>query len=81
MQMKLSRHAKRRANSYRIPEATILQILRETVKELPPGDHEIIQKVEGFEYPIKIVVAVEDDTITVITNYHSIYHLKKGREP
>jgi hypothetical protein len=32
--------------------------------------------VEGFKYPLKIVVAVEDDVITIVTNYP----LKKGRK-
>jgi len=31
--------------------------------------------MSGFKYPIKIVVAVENDIMTVITNYP----LKKGR--
>jgi hypothetical protein len=43
-------------------------------KDLCPGTHEIIREVEGFKYPLKIVVAVEDDKINVITNYP----LKRG---
>ena len=42
-----------------------------------PGIHEIVEKVEGFRYPLKVVVAVEGDRMTVITNYP----LKKGRTP
>ena len=45
-------------------------------KELPHGDHEIIEYLEGFKYPLKIVVAVAYDKITVKTNYP----LKKGRK-
>ena len=41
---------------------------------LENGEHEIVRKVSGFKYPIKIVVVVEKDIITVITNYP----LKKG---
>ena len=74
MKIKISRHAKRRAKLYNIPEPVIIDILK--VKELSQGVHEIIETVEGFKYPLKIVVTVEDDTITVITNYP----LKKGRK-
>jgi len=42
---------------------------------LPDGEHEIIRDVAGFIYPIKIVVAVDGDRLTVITTYP----LKKGR--
>lgn len=42
--------------------------------DLPDGDHELIRNVPAFEYPIKIVVSVEGNVITVITNYP----LKKG---
>lgn len=73
MEIKFSRHAKRRAKLYKIPESTILKVLEG--KELAHGTQEIIGNVEGFMYPLKIVVIVEDDIITVITNYP----LKKGR--
>jgi len=65
---------KRRAKLYQISEATILKVLEG--KELPHGDHEIIEYLEGFKYPLKIVVAVAYDKITVKTNYP----LKKGRK-
>ena len=42
---------------------------------LTDGEHEIIRNVSGFKYPIKIVFAVENDIMIVITNYP----LKKGR--
>lgn len=74
MKIKFSRHAKRRARLYKISESTILKILLE--KGLPPGIHKIIENVEGFKYPLKIVVAVENETLTVITNYP----VKKGRK-
>jgi hypothetical protein len=74
VEIKLSRHAKRRGKLYKIPESTLLKILGE--KELTCGNHEIVESVEGFKYPLKIVVTVEDDIITVITNYP----LKKGRK-
>lgn len=75
MEVRFSRHARRRADLYKIPELTILGILQES--ELAPGVHEIVQSVEGMKFPLKLVVAVEDDIITVVTNYP----LRKGRKP
>jgi hypothetical protein len=75
VQIKFSRHARRRAALYKIPELTVLTLLKE--KLLPSGFHEIVEKVKGFKYPLKVVVAVKDDIITVITTYP----LKKGRKP
>ena len=45
-------------------------------KKLNQRNQEIIENVEGFKYPLKIVVSVEDDIITVVTNYP----LKKGKK-
>ena len=45
-------------------------------KELSQGTHEITENTEGFKYPLKIVIKLEGDIITVITNYP----LKKGRK-
>jgi hypothetical protein len=73
MLVKFSRHAKRRVKLYSIPESTIENIL--VNMDLTQGEHEVIKNVSGFRYPIKIVVAVESDIITIITNYP----LKKGR--
>ncbi len=72
MQIKFSRHARRRAELYKIPESTILSILDE--KELAPGSHEIVESLEGLKFPLKLVVRVEGDIITVVTNYP----LRKG---
>ena len=74
MEIKFSRHAKRRGKLYKIPEETVRKILEG--KELVQGNQEIIEYVEGFKYPLKVVVSMEDDIITVITNYP----LKKGRK-
>jgi len=71
--IKVSRHAKRRAALYKIPKSTVERIL--ATLELADGEHELIRDISGFKYPIKIVVAVENDIMTVITNYP----LKKGR--
>jgi hypothetical protein len=71
--VKFSRHAKRRATLYEIPESTVEKILANS--DLNEGEHEIIRDVTGFKYPIKIIVSVENDIMTVITNYP----LKKER--
>ena len=73
MVIKFSRHAERRAKLYKIPKATVEKIL--TTLKLTDGEYEFIRNISGFKYPIKIVVAVENDIMTVITNYP----LKKGR--
>ncbi|HLE18016.1 MAG TPA: hypothetical protein VI728_07000 [Syntrophales bacterium] len=74
MKIKFSRHAKRRAKLYGIPESIITNILMDM--NLQQVEHEIIKDVAGFKYPLKIVVSVEGDIATVITNYP----LKKGRK-
>jgi hypothetical protein len=74
LKIKFSRHAKRRAQLYKIPEEIVRKILEG--KELIQGDQEIIENVEGFKYPLKIVVSTEGDILTVVTNYP----LKKGRK-
>jgi len=73
MEIKFSRHAKRRAKLYRIAESTVTDILADM--NLHQGGQEIIKDI-GLEYPLKIVVSVEKDTVRVITNYP----LKKGRK-
>ncbi|MDP3297452.1 MAG: hypothetical protein Q8N09_07680 [Thermodesulfovibrionia bacterium] len=74
MKIKFSRHAKRRAKLYGISETIMTDILMNM--NLHQGEHEIIKNVSGFKYPLKIVVSVEKDLITVVTNYP----LKKGRK-
>jgi hypothetical protein len=75
MKVKFSRHAKRRAKLYNISESVILRILEN--KDLSrQGINEILENVEGFKYPLKIIVAVENDIITIVTSYP----LKKGRK-
>ncbi|BAP54827.1 hypothetical protein THII_0530 [Thioploca ingrica] len=43
-------------------------------REFSPEEHEIVQQVDNCYYPLRIIIAVEGQTITVITNYP----LKKG---
>ncbi|AMM41172.1 hypothetical protein HS1_001369 [Candidatus Desulfofervidus auxilii] len=74
MKIKFSRHARRRAKLYKISEEMVKNILEG--KNLSQGNQEIIEDVEGFKYPLKIVISVENDIITVITNYP----FKKGRK-
>jgi hypothetical protein len=74
VEIKFSRHAKRRAKLYEIPESIIIDII--TSLNLDAGDHEIIKDVAGFKYPLKIVASIEKGTATIITNYP----LKKGRK-
>jgi hypothetical protein len=74
MDIKFSRHAKRRAKLYGISETTITDVLRNM--NVHQGEHVIIKGVHGCKYPLKIVVSVKEDLITVVTNYP----LKKGRK-
>ena len=74
MKIKFSRHAKRRARLYGISESIITSIL--TMGNLDQGEQEIVKDIEGFDYPLKIVVSVEKDLATIIT----AYPLKKGRK-
>ncbi|MBI4653474.1 MAG: DUF4258 domain-containing protein [Nitrospirae bacterium] len=74
MEIKFSRHAKRRAKLYGISESIVIDILRDM--NLHQGEHEIIRDVPGFSYPLKIVISIEENLIKVITNYP----LKKGRK-
>jgi len=71
--VKFSRHAKRRAKLYKIPEATVKRIVE--TSNLNEGENELIEDISGFKFPIKIVVTLENDTATIVTNYP----LKKGR--
>lgn len=73
MEIKFSRHAKRRAKLYGIPESAVSAILEKM--DFAQGEHKIITDT-GQKYPLKLVVSVEKDTLTVITNYP----LKKGRK-
>ncbi len=74
MRIIFSRHAKRRARLYGISETSVKDILRGM--DLSPGVHTILQDIEGLPYPLKIVVSVDRNAVTVITNYP----LKKGRK-
>jgi hypothetical protein len=68
-----SRHAKRRAKLYKISEDLIEKSIEKS--ELNEGIQEIINEIDGLSFPLKIVLSVEKNIITVITNYP----LKKGK--
>ena len=65
---------KEEQNPSKIPEATILEILKG--KHFTQGIQEIIEHVGGQQYPLKIIMAVEDDRMTIVT----AYPLKRGRK-
>jgi len=71
--IKFSRHARRRAKLFNILEDIIINMLENLT--LSEGEHEIIRDVEGFKYPLKIIVKIEGDIMNVVTNYP----LKKER--
>lgn len=71
--IRFSRHARRRMALYDIPESRVLDVLQNT--SLHPGKQELIADVPGIDLPLKIVFAVENEVATVIT----AYPLKKGR--
>jgi len=57
MQIRLSRHAKRRIRLYRLPEDKIIELVQSQPVRL--GQHEVITRVEGVALPVKIVYANE----------------------
>jgi hypothetical protein len=75
VKIKFSRHAKRRAKLYKIPEG-IVEIIIENCS-LPEGNYEIVRDVKGFKYPIKVVIAIEENVYTIVTNYP----LKRRKKP
>jgi len=68
----ISRHARRRLKLYGIPETEILNALTDFDEF---GKHTIIKAIDGIKNPVKIVIDVRTDDITVIT----AYPLKRGR--
>lgn len=62
-----SRHARRRMELYAISETMVKKLLPREITRF--GRHEIINQVEGFALPIKVVFEVKDSKITIITAY------------
>lgn len=74
MKIVFSRHAKRRAKLYGIPESVITGILKGM--RLRQGENTIVKDVPGISFPLKVVISVENELIKIITNYP----LKKGKK-
>jgi hypothetical protein len=72
VEIRLSRHARRRAKLYGISSSTISDVIGS--RSLSQGNHEIVTNSGGLAYPLKVVVLVEGDVATVIT----AYPLKRG---
>jgi hypothetical protein len=72
VEIKLSRHARRRAKLYGISRSTISEALAGT--NLSHGIQEIVVDVAGLAYPLKIVVSTKGNIATVVT----AYPLKRG---
>ncbi len=72
MDIKISRHAKRRIKLYNIPEEKINQIITEA--QPGRGKQVVIKEIAGCSYPVKIIFEVFDKKIIVIT----CYPLKRG---
>ena len=73
MKIKYSRHAKRRAKLYNISLRDIESLIKNS--KLVQGKQELVKSIEGHTFPIKVVVDVENDIITLIT----VYPLKRRR--
>ncbi len=69
-----SRHARRRAKLYNIPLSLVYETLE--LLKFKQGKGEILTIVKGYKFPIKIVIDVEGNIVTVI----STYPYKKGRK-
>jgi hypothetical protein len=74
LEIKFSRHAKRRAKLYKIDEKSIIEILQKHT--LVEGKSEIVCKIRGLQLPLKIVYLMGKKVVLVITNYP----LKKERK-
>ena len=75
MTFKASRHAKRRMKLYEIDESLVEKIVLNS--ELSPGNHEIVEPLDGWNYPIKAVYVVENEQVTLVT----AFPVKKRRSP
>lgn len=72
VEVKLSRHAKRRIKLYNIPEDKVIRIISEA--QIGRGKQSLVKEVEGYSYPLKIIFEVSDNQIVMI----SCYPLKRG---
>ena len=76
MNIRFSRHAKRRMALYDIDEREVFIVIEEGEKqELPDGKVCFIFKIDKFKYPLKVVAVGKPDYLTIVT----AYPLKKAR--
>ena len=71
MEIKYSRHAKRRMKLYGISENIVESILE---KENTEKKNTIVKEIQGFAYPVKVVFERKMNHILIIT----VYPLKRG---
>ena len=81
MNIKFSRHAKRRMRLYDISESTVQKRIESffgAKSSISSGKNEIIDDlvISGQKYPLKIVFSYEENHITIIT----AYPLKRGKK-
>lgn len=72
MDIRISRHAKRRIKLYNIPEEKVIQIITEV--QQGRGKQAVVKEIFGYAYPVKVIFEVGDDRTLVIT----CYPLKRG---
>ena len=72
MEIRFSRHAKRREKLYKIPEQSITDLLKGLI--LPEGKHQLIRNLADFILPIKIVITIKSNVVTIV----ACYPLKKA---
>ena len=77
MDIRFSRHAKRRMALYGIVEREVSLVIEEGEKQvLPDGKLCFIFRVDDkFKYPLKVVAVEKPDSLTIVT----AYPLKKAR--
>ena len=77
MNIRFSRHAKRRMALYDIDEREVFIVVEEGDKQvLPDGKLSFTFKVnDKFRYPLKVVAVEKPDSLTIVTTYP----LKKAR--
>ena len=78
MDIRFSRHAKRRMNLYDLKEDDILSIVTESKPEWEIGERFIIidDSMKEYELPIKVVGVRQEECIMIVT----VYPLKQRSE-
>ncbi|MFN3479300.1 MAG: DUF4258 domain-containing protein [Thermodesulfovibrionales bacterium] len=79
MEIRFSRHANRRIDLYKIDKDDVKETIKSAImdRELLSGKHEEVNydlRIK-YGYPLKVVFAIEDNCVEVITTYP----LKKER--